>query len=257
MDLPTSLMLFAAGLAGGTLSSLVGGAAVVTFPAMLASGLSPVVAVASGLMALTPGNFLAALYDRRQLPPFNRAFVGLVAASLLGALGGAILLMSTPTKVFEILVPLLLGFATVMFALSEKISVWLRARAAAAGRAHRPFSGTNFFVLLPVSVYGGYFGAGVGVLILAVLSLGGSGDYRATNVTKNLITSLNSLIAALLFVSRGAVSWPPTLAMMAGAIIGAMIGARLAQVVPRAVMRVVVVAVGALLTVIYAWRYWF
>jgi uncharacterized membrane protein YfcA len=152
-------------------------------------------------------------------------------------------------------VPLLLGFATVLFAYAGRISTWLAARAATRGNARR-FTHSPA-VVLPVSVYGGYFGAGVGVLILAVLSLGGSGDYRATNVTKNLITSLNSLIAALLFVSRDAVSWPPTLAMMAGAIIGAMIGARLAQVAPRAVMRVVVVAVGALLTVIYAWRYWF
>src|SRR4051812_22360711 len=98
MDTLTALMLFAAGLAGGTLSSLVGGAAVVTFPAMLASGLSPVIAVASALLALTPGNFLAALYDRGQLPPFNRDFVGLVAASLLGALVGAMLLMATPVR---------------------------------------------------------------------------------------------------------------------------------------------------------------
>ena len=83
------------------------------------------------------------------------------------------------------------------------------------------------------------------------------GDYRATNVTKNLVTSLNSLTAAGVFILQGDVLWPPTLVMMAGALVGAVIGARLAQVAPHALMRVVVVVVGALLTVVFAWRYWF
>jgi hypothetical protein len=257
MDLPTSLMLFAAGLAGGTLSSLVGGAAVVTFPAMLATGLSPVVAVASALTALTPGNFLAALYDRGQLPPFDRAFVGLVAASLLGALVGAVLLMATPVRVFEVLVPLLLGFSTVLFALSGKISNWLRARAEAAGRTHRPFTGTGFFALLPVSVYGGYFGAGVGVLLLAVLSIANPGDYRTANAVKNLVGGITTAGAVVYLGAAGAISWAPTSLMMAGALLGGLAGGYLARVVPQEIMRVAVVAVGVLLTVVYAWRYWF
>jgi len=94
------------------------------------------------------------------------------------------------------------------------------------------------------------------VLLLGVLSIGKPGDYRAANVTKNLVTSLNSLVAAALFVAQGAVLWTPTLIMMAGALVGAVIGARLAQIAPHALMRIVVVAIGALLTVIFAWRYW-
>src|SRR5688572_2192647 len=111
-DIP---LLIAAGLVGGTISALVGGAALVTFPALLATGLPPLIAAPVNLVALTPGNFFAALSDRTQLPPFDRSFIGLVAASLVGAAIGAALLLMTPERTFEILVPLLLGFATVLF----------------------------------------------------------------------------------------------------------------------------------------------
>jgi uncharacterized membrane protein YfcA len=248
-------MLVAAGIAGGAISALVGGAAVVTFPALIATGLSPVVATATNLLALVPGNFLAALYDRGKLPPLDRGFVGLVAVSLGGAALGAVLLLLTPERLFAVLVPALLGFSTVLFAYAAPISNWIRARALARGRARSP-SGGVVAVLVPCSVYGGYFGAGVGVLLLGVLSIASGGDYRAANATKNLVTSLNSMVAALIFMVQGIVSWPATLAMMAGALIGAYIGARLAQVVPREIMRWVVVAVGALLTALFAWRYW-
>ena len=255
MDLVTALMLAAAGVIGGAISALVGGAAIVTFPALIAAGLSPVVATATNLVALTPGNFLAALYDRSQLPPLDRAFAGLVVWSMLGAVIGAALLLVTPERMFELFVPALLGFATVLFAYAGRISAWLQAPAAARGAGAQRWS-HSMAGILPVSIYGGYFGAGVGVLLLGVLSVGTGGDYRSANVIKNLVTSLNSMVAASIFIAQGIVSWPATFAMMAGALLGAYIGARIAQVVPREVMRVVVVAMGALLTAAFAWRYW-
>ncbi len=256
MTLPDILMLVGAGLLGGTISSLVGGAGLITFPALLATGLPPLLATGTNMVALTPGNFLAALYDRRQLPPFDRAFVGLVASALGGAALGALLLTITPERTFEALVPLLLGFATVLFACAGRISAWLRARAGrAADEPHR--WGHSVAALLPVSVYGGYFGAGVGVLLLGVLSLGNGGDYRSANVTKNLVTSLNSVVASVLFAARGTVAWRPALAMMAGALVGALIGARLAQVVPHRAMRAFVIVVGVVLPANFTWRYWF
>jgi len=255
MDLLHILILVVAGVGGGIISSLVGGAALVTYPALLSTGLPPVIATICNLVALTPGNFLAALYDRGQLPPLDRSFVGLVVASLVGAFFGATLLLLTPERLFAYFIPVLMAFATVLFAYAGRISTWMRARAAARGKGTRNW-GHSIGVLLPVSFYGGYFGAGVGVLILGVLSIGTGGDYRAANTTKNLVTSLNSLVAAMLFVTRGAVQWQPTLIMMAGALIGSFIGARLAQIVPHTVMRIVVTVVGALLTAVFAWRYW-
>jgi len=256
VTLQTVLMLFVTGIFGGVMSSMIGGASVITFPVLLAAGLPPVVATASNLVAVSPANFLAALADRSQLPPLNRAFAGLVFASVLGALIGAVLLLATPTRVFEVLVPILLGFATVLFAYAGRLTEWMRARARARGGREPQMSVTSIPVVLPISVYGGYFGAGVGVLLLGVLSVATGGDYRSANVAKNLITSLNTFVAAFYFVAQGAVDWPATLAMMAGCIIGGYCGSQFARVAPQKFMRVAVVVVGALLTAAFAWRYW-
>ena len=257
MDLTTVAMLSAAGLVGGTISSLAGGAALVTFPSLLAAGLPPVVAVASNIAALMPGSFLAAFSDRTQLPPFDRAFFGLVFASVLGAGIGAALLMVTSNRVFEILVPLLLGFATILFAYGERISAAIRARSMKRHGRELSIKVTSVPMLLPVSIYGGYFGAGIGVLIVAVLSIATGGDYRSANATKNLVAALNGSVAVFIFALRDAVAWPATFAMMSGGMVGALIGARIARHAPREAMRIVVTAIGALLTAVYAWRYWF
>src|SRR6478735_677375 len=251
MDLLHGALLVVAGIAGGCMAAIVGGAAVITFPALLAAGLPPVMATAANTVALTPGLFLAAISDRSQLPPFDRSFVAVALASIAGAVIGAVLLVLTPERVFSALVPLLLGFATVLFAYAGRISTWLATRGDARRFTHSPA------VVLPVSVYGGYFGAGVGVLMLGVLSVGTAGNYRSANVTKNLVTGLNSAAATVIFAAQGVVSWPATLLMMAGTLVGGLIGARLAQVMPNHAARTLVVFVGALLTAVFAWRYWF
>ena len=257
MTLFDTLLLIAAGLVGGTLSAVVGGAALFTFPALLATGLPPINAAACNMAAMVPCNFIAAIADASQLPRFNRAFVWLLTASTIGAFAGAMLLLVTPERTFAVLVPLLLGFATVLFAFSARIGAWLRARAGEIVARDPHATSHSVGALVPVSIYGGYFGAGVGVLILAVLSVGTGGDYRAANVAKNLVTSLNSVVAAAVFVAQGMVVWPQTLALMSGAFAGGIIGSWLARSLPRGLMRVLIVAVGALLTVIFARRYWF
>ena len=128
----------------------------------------------------------------------------------------------------------------------------------AAGRGHAiAFNVGSLKVLLPVSFYGGYFGAGVGILILAVFSLATGGDYRSANVAKNFVSSLNGFAASVVFATQGAIPWPQTLALMAGSIAGGFAGSHLARIVPRRAMRVVIVVVGAALTVAFARRYWF
>lgn len=255
MTLPIILMLVAAGVGGGMLSSIVGGAAVVTYPALLAAGLPPVTATTCNLAASFPGVFLAALSDRKQLPPLDRAFVGMLIASMVGAAIGAALLLLTPQRVFALLVPVLLGFATLLCAVAEPVGNWLHARALKRGRTI-DFSVTNLKMLLPVSFYGGYFGAGVGVLLLGVMSVATRGDYRSANVAKNLVGSLNSGTAAAIFVMQGEVVWPQTLALAAGSVAGGIAGAWLARILPRSVMRVAVVVTGAVLTGYFAWKYW-
>jgi len=116
---------------------------------------------------------------------------------------------------------------------------------------------TSIPLIFPISVYGGYFGAGAGTLLLGALTLATEGDYRTANVTKNLVSSLNTVAASAWFISHGAVSWPQTLVMMIGCLVGGFSGAHLARRVPQQLMRWVVVLVGLALTVLFAWRYWF
>jgi len=256
MTLQTVLILIGTGVIGGLMASLVGGASVITFPALLALGLPPVVATASNLVAVSAGNFVAAVTDRTKLPPFNRAFVGLLLASVLGAVVGAVLLLATPERLFEFLIPLLLGFATVLFAFAGRITAWLRSRASVRGHEWN-IGVTSIPLVLPISIYGGYFGAGAGTLLLGVLTIATEGDYRSANVAKNLVSSLNTVAAAAWFISHGAVSWPQTLTMMSGCLVGGFCGAHLARRVPQDAMRVFIVVVSALLTAVFAWRYWF
>ena len=128
----------------------------------------------------------------------------------------------------------------------------VRARTGGPGTALRHFARSPAAGV----VYGGYFGAGVGVLLLGVLSVATGGDYRSANATKNLVSSLNSLSAALIFALQGVIAWPAALIMIAGTLVGALLGARLAQVMPNHAARGVVVAMGALFTAVFAWRYW-
>ena len=256
MDLLTTAFLAATGVVAGIIASIVGGAAVVIYPALIATGVSPQLAAVSNLASVMPGTMLAALVDRSQLPPFDRAFVSLIIASIVGAGIGAAFLLLTPERLFSQIVPLLLGFATLLFAYSERISHWLRKRA--EGRGHAiAFNFASLKVILPVSFYGGYFGAGVGILMLGVFSLATGGDYRAANVAKNFVSSLNGFAATLVFATHDAVLWPQTLALAAGTIAGGLIGSYVARVIPRNIVRVLVVAVGAALTVAFARRYWF
>lgn len=256
MDLMTTAFLVGAGVIAGIIASMVGGAAVVIYPALIATGVPPQLAAVSNLASVMPGTMLAALSDRSQLPPFNRAFVSLIIASIVGAGLGAALLVVTPERTFALIVPVLLGFATYLFAYSERISRWLRARAEGRGQTIA-FDVASLKVVLPVSFYGGYFGAGVGILMLGVFSLATGGDYRSANVAKNFVSSLNGLAATVVFAAHGAVLWPQTLALAAGTVGGGLVGAYVARIIPRNVIRVLVVAVGAALTVAFAWRYWF
>lgn len=257
MDLPTISMLLAAGVFGGALAGLVGGASLITFPVLLAADLPPIIANASNQAAVLPANIVAGFADRALMPRFDRAFVGLVLVSVCGTIVGSALLLLTPGRTFEVLVPVLLGFATVLFAFSPHLSEWLRARAKTRGRSEGELSVTSLPILLPISIYGGYFGAGVGVMLLAVLAVTTAGNYRTANATKNLISGITTAATVLYFTVSGAISWPQTLVMMAGAALGGLLGGRLARIAPPAVMRVVVVVIGAALTVAYAWRYWF
>ena len=246
-------MLFGAGLAGGVVTAIVGGASLITFPALLAAGLPPIIANASNTVAMTPGNLMAGLADLERRPRWDRSLLGLLTVCVGGSVAGALLLLVTPEKAFTAVVPLLIGFATVLFAQSGRIRSWILSRP--KGAAHvAPGSGALWFV--PVAIYGGYFGAGMSVMLLALLSVSRSDDLRATNVLKNLLSALTGVVAVTVFLVRGMVAWPFTLVMMAGALVGGFLGGRLVRVLPAEAVRVIVIVAGVVLTLVYAWRYW-
>lgn len=199
MDVASGLLLFGAGVAGGVITAVVGGAALITFPALMAAGLPAIVANASNAVAMTPGNFAGAVADLGRLHA-DRHFAGrLIAVCLLGGLAGAGPLLVTPERAFTIMVPLLIGLATVLFAAAERTQRWTRAWSERAD--------------------------------------GGP----ATGVV---------------FIVQGIVAWPQALAMMGGALVGGPLGGRLVRVLPQKLIRLVVITVGTILTLVYAWRYW-
>lgn len=251
MDVSVVVLLVVAGFLGGVVNALAGGATLITFPAMLAAGLPPVVANASNAVAIAPGHLLAGLADREKIPASDREFL---LSLILGAGGGAIgasLLLALPERLFVLPVPALIGFATLLFASSPRI--------AASKERGRPRQGwrSRFVWLAGSSIYGGFFGAGLGVILTAVLSIDEPNDLRKVKAQKNVLATAVSLAAVAIFIAKGAVAWRPTLIMLGGALAGGYVGGLLIRVLPAAIVRWFVLATGTLMTIVYALRYWF
>jgi len=256
LDLTTAALLSAAGFAGGIVTAIVGAASLITFPAMLAAGLPPVLASASNNVAMTPSNFVAAWVDYRRLPAWKPAFWRVIAVVAAGSAFGAWLLMRTPEASFAKLVPVLIGLATVLFAFAGSVRGWIARHgedpALHSARADR----MGVALLAPVAVYAGYFGAGTSIMLLAILSLGRASDFRTLNVLKNLLSGISSLVAVVIFIVGGMVAWPQTLAMVTGALTGGYVGGRVARVIPAEIVRWIVIVVGTTVTAVSARRYW-
>ena len=253
MTLAQIVLLAVAGLAGGTVNAIAGGATFFTFPAMLAVGLPPVVANASNTVALWPASLTAALAERHELwlnRDMVKTFLGI---GLVGGFVGAILLLVTSNDTFKVLVPFLLLLATVVFAGSGRLLKWLRSRAPAPAKPrlnHPAILATIGFC----AIYGGYFGAGIGIMMMAGLTLAGIEQLHLANAMKNLLAAAINGVAVVVFVVSGIVDWPSALGMLAGAICGGFLGARLARRIPAQALRMVVISVGSLMTVWYFWK---
>lgn len=249
MELWIILLLFGAGFLGGLANALAGGATLITFPAMLASGLGAIIANASNALAVLPGALMAAWADRTKLPRWNGAFAAVLVASLVGGGIGAVLLMLTSDEVFSALVPALIGFATLIFAFGKRIQKAVKGLA--DGHA-----GLRAALVLPATIYGGYFGAGLGVMLMAVLAITGHEELRTANALKNVASTVANLTAVVIFVAQGLIAWPQTLVMLVGAACGGFAGGKLIAVLPAQAVRTAIITIGCAMTVIYAWKEW-
>ena len=248
-SMETAIIVGAAVIAGA-INSIAGGGTLISFPALVWLGRDPILANATNTIALWPGSFAGMVGFRQELASTRRWLFLLVIPSLLGGIAGAVLLLETPTTTFDRIVPLLILGATLLLAGQEMITRRLKFIA----EAHeKPTTGWVVFVFtfqFLVGIYGGYFGAGIGILMLAALGLIGMTDLHQMNGLKNLLAICMNGVAAVYFAISGAVIWRDGLIMAVGAIAGGFLGARLARRFGRTFVRRFVVAIGLVMTVV-------
>jgi hypothetical protein len=249
------LGLVAAGGAAGLINTVVGSGTLITFPVLLAFGVPPVVANISNTVGLTPGSLSGALATRVDLTGQRTRVLRFGLASLIGGVVGAVLLLTLPSAAFAAIVPVLIGIGCVLVVLQP----WLSRRLAeqrANGTADAPPAHGSVWLwlgILVTGVYGGYFGAAQGVLLLAILGIGLAESLNRINAVKNVLALIANGVSALLFIllpltpwadPAARIDWPAALAIAIGAVLGAQLGGRVGRRLPPAVYRVVIVVVG-------------
>jgi uncharacterized protein len=246
------IILFFAGVLGGALNSVAGGGSFIAFPALLFTGVPPIPANATNTIALWTAAAASGGAYRKRLNVPRRLMIPLLVASLIGGLVGAMLLLKTPDHTFMRVLPWLTLGATLLFAFGKKL---------AGGRrsviehevSTAALAGTTLFQL-GVAVYGGYFGGGMGIVMLAMLAALGMTDIHAMNALKSVLGFVINGVAVVAFIVARAVYWKHGVIMIAGGIVGGYVGAHYAQKLPPAWIRVFVVLVGAGMTVYFFWK---
>ena len=231
-----------AGLVAGALNTVVGSGTLVTFPALLAVGYPPVLANVSNTVGLVPGSLSGAIGYRAELAGQAQRLVRLGCASVLGGITGAVLLLTLPEAAFQAIVPVLIGLACVLVLLQPRISERLRARDGAPPRMH---GGPLLYAgIYAAGVYGGYFGAAQGVLIIAVMGVMLDEHLQRINAAKNVLAGLVNLVAALVFIAVTDVAWAAAGLIAIGSTVGGQVGAVFGRRIPAPALRVLIVVVG-------------
>ncbi|MBV9343066.1 MAG: sulfite exporter TauE/SafE family protein [Acidobacteria bacterium] len=245
MELLTAALLFVAAVAGGALNAVAGGGTFVAFPALLFTGVPPVPANATNTVALWTGLAFSGGAFRHHLNVRRPILIALVTASALGGVAGAILLLRTPARTFMRLLPWLMLSATLLFLFGRLLPT----RAIPVNRSATPptILLASCFQLL-VAIYGGYFGGGMSIVILAMRAAFGMADMHEMNALKTILSSATNGLAVLIFIFSGAVYWRQGIIMIAGAALGGYFGARYSLRLPHSYVRWLVIAVGTAMT---------
>ena len=242
------LLLLGAGLLAGAMNAMAGGGTFVTLPALIFAGVPAVAANASSTVALFPGTVASAFAYRRDIrDPMGLSLRSMLGISVAGGLVGALLLLFTPASAFELIVPWMLLLASVVFAFGKRWGEVLR-RHVRIGR------GAVMAVQFLLAIYGGYFGAGVGIMMLATWALFGLTDIKALNGVRTFLVSACNGVAVLCFMLSGLVWWMQCFSVMGAAIIGGYLGARLGRVLPAGPSRIGIAIFNFLMTAVVFWR---
>jgi len=236
-----AVAIFVAGVAAGTINAVVGSGTLITFPALLAFGYAPVTANVSNTIGLVPGSVAGAVGYRRELRGQRRRIVPLALASTAGGIGGAVLLLTLPASAFRAIVPGFIAVALVMIVIQPLLDRRLGTRR--RGRDETAGSPATAGVFLS-GIYGGYFGAAQGILLLAILGLAIDDDLQRINALKVVLTGLVNLVAGVIFAFVAHVAWAPAGVIAGGSILGGLIGARQGRRLSPLALRLVIVAVG-------------
>jgi uncharacterized membrane protein YfcA len=248
LHLHTFVFLFFAGVLGGALNAVAGGGSFIAFPALLFSGVAPIAANATNTVALWLGVTASSGAYRRHLDISRRVMIPLAVTSVIGGIGGAILLLRTPAHTFLRVLPWLMLGATLLFVFARRMT---RSKSGVAHDASRTAITIAALFELVAAVYGGYFGGGLGIVNLAMLAALGMTDIHAMNALKVVLGGIINGLAVATFVVAGAVAWKPGLVMIAGAIAGGYFGAHYAQKLPQSWIRAFVIAVGTAMTIYF------
>jgi uncharacterized protein len=244
MSLPHALGIFGAGIVAGTINTVVGSGTLFTFPVLLAFGYPPVTANVSNTVGLVPGSVAGAIGYREELRGQARRGTPLAIASVLGGILGAILLLSLPASAFKTIVPAFIAIALVLIVVQPRLSGALAA-SRRRPRSHDRAGPLGTAATFGSGVYGGYFGAAQGILLLAILGLSLEGDdLQRINALKVVLAGLVNLVAGVVFVFSAHVAWLPALLIAVGSIIGGVLGARYGRRLRPAALRALIVAVG-------------
>jgi uncharacterized membrane protein YfcA len=240
MSAQAALAIFTAGLAAGTVNVIVGSGSLITFPTLLALGYSPVLANVSNTVGLVPGSVSATVAYRRELRGQRARLVQLGSASLVGGLTGAVLLLALPHSVFKAAVPVLIGLAVLLMAIQPTISARLERR----GPRHVHGGAALVAGVFLAGIYGGYFGAAQGVILIALLAVFIDDELQRLNGTKNALALTVNAVSGLFFALTTHIAWSVAALIAAGSIIGGQVGGRYGRRIPSPVLRWVIVTVG-------------
>lgn len=248
MQLEVLFFLFLAGIVCGAINAIAGGATLIGFPVLISVGLPPIVANASNFLATMPGYAAAIPSYITELRTMGRSTLSIVIFSMCGGTLGSLLLIVSPSHFFSQLTPYLLVVATLLYAFGGPLNIWIGNKTNQTDLKKSKSGKAAIFIF---SVYGGYFGAGLGIIVLSLLRIIGYVDFHQANALKNVMVTAVSIMSISIFIMSGLVAWPESIAMMLGATIGGYFSAKYARFFPQIILKSFIILLGSVFSIYY------